>query len=206
MWRKLLGLMLSLLVLSTGLVTAKPSQSSIEPQAVVAAALEAYITGDIVDKTIIHLIFYDYKHYKVKHNTWGSIVVGIGKLPIGGYKVWISVPDQLQIEPSRLQWRSNPVKYEGTTKKWGITFHKFDIQNSGWAMSSFSVPIKFTVGKDKSYGILLLGAQSYDEIDSFIGNAGTTLIGAIVAGVAGAILGLLAGSGISYDYVKITEV
>ncbi|WP_206206134.1 hypothetical protein, partial [Thermococcus sp. JdF3] len=67
-------------------------------------------------------------------------------------------------------------------------------------------PVKFSGKKGKSYGILILGANSFDEIDSFLGNLGGTVVGGLLGGVIGGLIGLLGASGISYDYIKVTEV
>jgi len=102
-WKPLLATLIGLLMVgvTAGSAMAIPSIPAeqqgtswgIRPQSVTpGAALEAYLTGSgIQDKRIIHLIFFAYKHYKVKHGSKLSLVVGIGKLPIGGYRVWIGV-------------------------------------------------------------------------------------------------------------------
>jgi len=217
-WKGLLAVLLGLLMVgvTAGSAMAIPSiyneqqeiSRDIQPQSVTpGAALEVYLDGSgIQDKRIIHLIFFAYKHYKVKHGSKLSLVVGIGKLPIGGYRVWIGVPSGVTLYPNEVEWEWNEVKYEGTTKKWGKPFHKFKIENSGWAMSAFKVPVKLSRGKGESYGILVLGANTYDEIDTFLSNLGGTILGYVLAGLTGALTGLLGASGVSYDYIKITEV
>ncbi|MPW38192.1 hypothetical protein GBV73_00470 [Thermococcus sp. 101 C5] len=210
-WKLLFAVLLGLLMVgvTAGSAMATPSiPRDIEPQSVTpGAALEAYLTGNgIQNSRIIHLIFFAYKHYKVEHGSKLSMVIGIGKLPIGGYRVWIGTPSGVTVYPNEVDWMWNEARYEGTTKKWGKTFHKFKIENSGWTMSSFKVPMKFSKGKGESYGILILGANTYDEIDTFLGNLGGTLLGRLLAGSIGGIIGLLGASGISYDYIKVTEV